>query len=94
MLLVLIVAYLLVGRFITLSVRLTAFAGQETAVNSETIKRQRRWNYDGLKVAETVSATISPSTTPRDAFQPVAKRAFSRSDPVASDETPKERVGK
>lgn len=68
--------------------------GQETVANSETVKRQRRWNSDGLKGVETPTAAISPCTTPRDVFQSASKRDFSRSDSTASDETPKERAGK
>ncbi|KAM7529242.1 hypothetical protein LguiB_032652 [Lonicera macranthoides] len=69
------------------------FDGQETAVNNESTKRQRRWNTEGLKVIEPQSINISPSTTtPKDAFQPIGKRSFSRSDSMASVEAPKERV--
>ena len=68
--------------------------GQETAVNNESTKRQRRWNTEGLKVIEPQSVNISPSTTtPKGVFQPIGKRSFSRSDSMASVEAPKERVG-
>lgn len=65
---------------------------QEAAENSEIIKRQRRWNSEGLKVSEQQSTNHSPSTTPKDAFQTSAKRPFSRSESTLSQESPKERV--
>ena len=67
---------------------------QEAAENSEIIKRQRRWNSEGVKVSEQQSTNHSPSTTPKDAFQTSAKRPFSRSESTLSQESPKERVGK
>nr|GEV46923.1 apoptotic chromatin condensation inducer in the nucleus-like isoform X1 [Tanacetum cinerariifolium] len=65
---------------------------QEAAENSEIIKRQRRWNSEGVKVSEQQSTNHSPSTTPKDAFQTSAKRPFSRSESTLSQESPKERV--
>ncbi|KAK1371718.1 Apoptotic chromatin condensation inducer in the nucleus [Heracleum sosnowskyi] len=67
-------------------------ADQATVGNSETTKRQRRWNNEGPKVLEPNNDNISPSITPRGTFQSNAKRTFSRSDSMASVETPKERV--
>ncbi|GJS90245.1 calponin homology domain-containing protein [Tanacetum coccineum] len=67
-------------------------ADQESAENSEIIKRQRRWNSEGVKVSEQQSTNHSPSTTPKDAFQTSAKRPFSRSESTLSQESPKERV--
>ncbi|PWA74457.1 SAP domain-containing protein [Artemisia annua] len=65
---------------------------QEAAESSEIIKRQRRWNSEGVKVSEQQSTNHSPSTTPKDAFQTSAKRPFSRSESTLSQESPKERV--
>lgn len=63
-----------------------------TVGNSEATKRQCRWNNEGLKVLEPNDDNLSPSITPRGTFQSNAKRTFSRSDSMASVETPKERV--
>ncbi|XP_071740372.1 uncharacterized protein [Rutidosis leptorrhynchoides] len=65
---------------------------QEAAEKNETIKRQRRWNTEGVKVPEQHSANHSTSTTPKDAFQTPTKRTFSRAEPTAIQEMPKERV--
>ncbi|XP_074332842.1 uncharacterized protein LOC141670755 isoform X2 [Apium graveolens] len=65
---------------------------QATVGKVETTKRQRRWNDEGLKVLEPNDDNLSPSTTPRDTIQLNSKRTFSRSDSMASVETPKERV--
>lgn len=74
----------------------------DPVANNEPIKRQRRWNSDGLKVPEPHSTNSTPTTTPKDTFQTTPKgtflstglkRSFSRSDSTNSDNTPKERVG-
>ncbi|KAL5703885.1 hypothetical protein ACHQM5_022380 [Ranunculus cassubicifolius] len=66
---------------------------QSTGRNNEPPKR-RRWNTETLKVPDPQSSSLSPSTTPKDAFQPkFAKRNFNRSDSTLSGgDTPKERV--
>ncbi|GKV12152.1 hypothetical protein SLEP1_g23338 [Rubroshorea leprosula] len=65
---------------------------QEAAGNNEPSKR-RRWNSENIKVPELQGQNHTPTTTPKDAFQPPAlKRNFSRSDSTASDDAPKERV--
>ena len=62
--------------------------------NIESSKRQRRWNAESLKVPEPLSSNLSPSTTPKDAFQATTlKRNFSRSDSTVSEDAPKDRVG-
>ena len=66
---------------------------QEAAGNSEIVKRQRKWNAEGLKVSGQQAANHSASTTPKDAFQASLKHSFSRSDSSVSHEEPKERVG-
>lgn len=73
---------------------ITVMTDQEAAENTEVVKRQRRWNSENLKVPEQQSANLSASTTPKDAFQSLAKRTFSRSESTLSQESPKERVGK
>ncbi|KAI3747476.1 hypothetical protein L6452_09934 [Arctium lappa] len=65
---------------------------QEAAENSEIVKRQRRWNSEGLKVSGQQVVNHSASTTPKDAFQTPAKRTFSRSESTIDQELPKERV--
>ncbi|KAI3669356.1 hypothetical protein L6452_40589 [Arctium lappa] len=65
---------------------------QEAVTNSEVVKRQRRWNSEGLKVPEQHNTNPSLSTTPKDAFQASMKHSFSRSDSSVSHEEPKERV--
>ncbi|KAG5241758.1 apoptotic chromatin condensation inducer in the nucleus [Salix suchowensis] len=66
---------------------------QETVGNTEPLKRQRRWNSENIKVPEQQSSNLTPSTTPKDGFQPAPlRRNFSRSESSVSDEAPKERV--
>lgn len=48
----------------------------QAAANNEPIKRQRRWNSEGLKVPEPQSTNSTPNTTPKDAFQTTPKDAF------------------
>lgn len=73
---------------------LAIFTDQPAVGNNEPIKRQRRWNSEGLKVPEPQSANSTPTTTPKDTFQSAAmKRNLSRSDSTNSEDTPKERVG-
>jgi len=61
--------------------------------NSEPAKRQRRWNTETVKGPDAQSTTPRPATTPRD--EPITlKRSFSRSDSSATDDTPKEHIGK
>ncbi|KAJ6378188.1 hypothetical protein OIU78_028428 [Salix suchowensis] len=69
------------------------FIDQETVGNTEPLKRQRRWNSENIKVPEQQSSNLTPSTTPKDGFQPAPlRRNFSRSESSVSDEAPKERV--
>ncbi|KAG2711788.1 hypothetical protein I3760_04G093500 [Carya illinoinensis] len=63
----------------------------DQVANNEPIKRQRRWNSDGLKVPEPHSTNSTPATTPKDTFQTNHKDTF-RSDSTNSDNTTKERV--
>lgn len=65
---------------------------QQTVVNNDSSKRQRKWNSEGLKISEPQSGEVL-STTPKEAFQPAFKRSFSRSDSSVGEEAPKERVG-
>ncbi|WOG81820.1 hypothetical protein DCAR_0100971 [Daucus carota subsp. sativus] len=65
---------------------------QGTVGNFDTAKKQRRWNNEGLKVLEPNNDNASPSITPRGTFQSNAKHTILRPDPMASVETPKERV--
>ncbi|KAG7987437.1 hypothetical protein I3843_03G134200 [Carya illinoinensis] len=48
----------------------------QAAANNEPIKRQRRWNSEGLKVPEPQSTNSTPNTTPKDAFQTTPKDTF------------------
>ncbi|KAJ0843646.1 putative transcription regulator SAP family [Helianthus annuus] len=64
---------------------------EKAAENSETLKRQRKWNSENLEVPKQPT-NLSTSTTPKDAFQTVAKPAFSRSESTKSQDLPKERV--
>nr|XP_043633358.1 LOW QUALITY PROTEIN: apoptotic chromatin condensation inducer in the nucleus-like [Erigeron canadensis] len=64
----------------------------EGSENSEVVKRQRRWNSESLKVPEQVLPNHSASATPKDAFQTLAKRTFSRSESIVSQDSPKERI--
>ncbi|KAA8546854.1 hypothetical protein F0562_003283 [Nyssa sinensis] len=65
---------------------------QEAVGNNETLKRQRRWNSESLKVPEPQSINLATST-PKDSFPlSTSKRNFSRSDSTVSEDAPKERV--
>ncbi|KAJ0472178.1 putative transcription regulator SAP family [Helianthus annuus] len=64
---------------------------EKAAENSETLKRQRKWNSENLEVPKQPT-NLSTSTTPKDAFQTVAKPAFSRSESTKSQDLPKARV--
>ncbi|KAJ6916899.1 apoptotic chromatin condensation inducer in the nucleus-like [Populus alba x Populus x berolinensis] len=69
------------------------FNDQEIVGNSEPLKRQRRWNSENIKVPEQQSSNLTPTTTPKDGFQPAPlRRNFSRSESSVSEEAPKERV--
>ncbi|KAM7253811.1 hypothetical protein ACFE04_031493 [Oxalis oulophora] len=61
-----------------------------------TVKRQRRWNSESVKIPEQQSSniTVSTTTTPKEPIQspPAFKRNYSRSDSTASVEEPKERI--
>lgn len=63
--------------------------------NNESIKRQRRWNAENLKIPpEPQNAAHTSTSTPKDVHQSTAlKRNFSRSDSTASEDPSKERVG-
>ncbi|KAF9681924.1 hypothetical protein SADUNF_Sadunf05G0053800 [Salix dunnii] len=66
---------------------------QEAVGNTEPLKRQRKWNSESIKVPEQRSSNLTPTTTPKDGFQPTPlRRNFSRSDSSVSEEAPKERV--
>ncbi|KAF6149225.1 hypothetical protein GIB67_026081 [Kingdonia uniflora] len=67
---------------------------QDVLNSNEPPKRQRRWNSEALKVPEPQTSIRTPSTTPKDAFQPtIQKRSFTRSDSALSGgDTPKERI--
>ncbi|XP_016487330.2 uncharacterized protein LOC107787584 isoform X3 [Nicotiana tabacum] len=66
---------------------------QGTAAGSnDIVKRQRRWNSEDLKIPENKKGDAVASTTPKDFFQPSFRRSFSRSDSMAKEEPPKERV--
>lgn len=70
------------------------FIDQEIVGNLEPLKRQRRWNSENIKVPEQQSSNLTPTTTPKDGFQPAPlRRNFSRSESSVSEEVPKERVG-
>ncbi|XP_038997458.1 apoptotic chromatin condensation inducer in the nucleus-like isoform X1 [Hibiscus syriacus] len=65
---------------------------QETVENNELSKR-RKWNSDNIKVPEHQGSNLIPTSTPKGTTQPTAfRRNFSRSDSMASEDTPKERV--
>ncbi|KAK8577983.1 hypothetical protein V6N13_076657 [Hibiscus sabdariffa] len=65
---------------------------QETVGNNELSKR-RKWSSDNINVPEHQGSNLIPATTPKGTTQPAAlRRNFSRSDSIASDDTPKERV--
>lgn len=67
-----------------------AIADQVLVGNSETQKRQRRWNTESLKVPERQSSDL----TPKDSFvSSASKRNFSRSESTVSEDATKERVG-
>lgn len=68
-------------------------AEQEAVINSEVIKRQRRWNSQGLNIPEQQNIRPSVSTTPKGGFQASMKHNFSRSNSSVSQEELKERVG-
>lgn len=70
------------------------FTDQELVGNSEPLKRQRRWNSETIKVPEPQTSNLTPSSTPKDAFQFPSRRPFTRSDSTLSGDSPKERVGK
>lgn len=71
------------------------FADQDAIGRAEPLKRQRRWKTDSLKMPEPQRSSVTPTATPKDAFQPTSsRRNFSRSDSsVSIDDAPKERVG-
>ncbi|GJS44919.1 apoptotic chromatin condensation inducer in the nucleus-like protein isoform X1 [Tanacetum coccineum] len=65
---------------------------QEAVTNSEVVKRQRRWNSQGLNIPEQQNTRPSVSTTPKGGFQASIKHSFSRYNSSVSEEEPKERV--
>lgn len=66
---------------------------QVAAENSEIVKRQRKWNSEGLKVVpQQQSTNHSAVTTPKDTIQTPGKRVFSRSESKIDQDLPKERV--
>ncbi|KAK4799905.1 hypothetical protein SAY86_025270 [Trapa natans] len=61
--------------------------------NKEPVKRQRKWNSEGIKVPELQGSNLTPTVTPKDSLHtPTTRRDFSRSDSTASEDMPKERV--
>ncbi|XP_071732297.1 uncharacterized protein [Rutidosis leptorrhynchoides] len=60
---------------------------KEAVANNEVVKRQRKWNSEGVKVPEKQT-----TTTPKGAFQASMKNSFSRSNFSINNEEPKERV--
>jgi len=70
------------------------FVTEQTLIgNNEPAKRQRRWNTEAVKGADLQSTTPRSVTTPKDG-QITLKRNLSRSNSSATDDTPKERIGK
>ena len=71
-----------------------SFTDQEAVGNTEPLKRQQKWNSESIKVPEQRSYNLTPTSTPKDGFQPTPlRRNFSRSDSSVSEEAPKERIG-
>ncbi|KAE8649157.1 apoptotic chromatin condensation inducer in the nucleus [Cucumis sativus] len=66
----------------------------QAVVGNESVKRQRRWNSENLKIPEPQNAAHHTSTSnSKDIHQSTApKRNFSRSDSTASEDPSKERV--
>ncbi|GMI67892.1 hypothetical protein HRI_000458500 [Hibiscus trionum] len=63
------------------------------AVGKNELSKRRKWNSDNIKVPEHEGSNLMPTTTPKGTTQPAAlRRNFSRSDKMASEDTPKERV--
>jgi apoptotic chromatin condensation inducer in the nucleus len=69
------------------------FTEQTLVANIEPAKRQRRWNTETVKGSDLQSTTPRSASTPKDG-QITLKRNFSRSNSSATDDTPKERIGK
>lgn len=65
----------------------------EGAGTNETVKRQRRWNSDNVKVSEGKAPNLSVSNALDEASIPTIKRTFTRSDSAISEDSPKERIG-
>ncbi|KAF9678830.1 hypothetical protein SADUNF_Sadunf07G0076900 [Salix dunnii] len=69
----------------------------KSALNSSSLSAIKLivhlWNSENIKVPEQQSSNLTPSSTPKDGFQPAPlRRNFSRSESSVSDEAPKERV--
>ncbi|GMI67893.1 hypothetical protein HRI_000458600 [Hibiscus trionum] len=63
------------------------------AVGNNELSKRRKWNSDNIKVPGHEGSNLMPTTTPKGTTQPAALRHnFSRSDKMASEDTPKERV--
>ncbi|XP_022136542.1 apoptotic chromatin condensation inducer in the nucleus isoform X2 [Momordica charantia] len=61
--------------------------------NNESVKRQRRWNAENLKIPEPQNASHTSTSNSKDPHQSTAlKRNFSRSDSTVSEDPSKERV--
>uniref|UniRef100_A0A6V7QRY9 SAP domain-containing protein n=1 Tax=Ananas comosus var. bracteatus TaxID=296719 RepID=A0A6V7QRY9_ANACO len=65
---------------------------EEGAGTNETVKRQRRWNSDNVKVSEGKAPNLSVSNALDEASIPTIKRTFTRSDSAISEDSPKERI--
>ncbi|XP_038891971.1 apoptotic chromatin condensation inducer in the nucleus [Benincasa hispida] len=65
----------------------------QAVVGNESVKRQRRWNSENLKIPEPQNAAHTSTSNSKDIHQSTApKRNFSRSDSTASEDPSKERV--
>uniref|UniRef100_A0A9I9DFE9 SAP domain-containing protein n=1 Tax=Cucumis melo TaxID=3656 RepID=A0A9I9DFE9_CUCME len=65
----------------------------QAVVGNESVKRQRRWNSENLKIPEPQNAAHTSTSNSKDIHQSTApKRNFSRSDSTASEDPSKERL--
>lgn len=64
---------------------------KEAVGNTDTVKKARRWNTEGLKASEPKSGDAAASITPRGLAEPALKR-LSGNDPAINVEAPKERL--
>lgn len=65
----------------------------QAVVGNESVKRQRRWNSENLKIPEPQNAAHTSTSNSKDIHQSTApKRNFSRSDSTAGEDPSRERV--